>query len=187
MNYPKIMICILLIETGLLFTKRFQTKRIYMLLMALGYAMVVLWLTILSRSPDPKYTIIFSFFSAFRKAIVIDGGLDYFINTLFSNGLWASLKLIHIRLYHLEGVVLNVLLFIPLGYILPVLWPRMNIRILIISIAVTCSCMIEILQSIWHLGVGEFDDIINNLIGALIGFRLYSFFVHNMNTDLTIC
>ena len=172
MDNIKILVCILFIEIGLVITKLIR-KKIYICIIWGVYVYIVLWLTILSRFPRTQNTISFNVLTAFKNAIVIEGGTEKFINTFFSQGMISAIKLIHIRLYHIEGVVLNVLLFVPLGYTVPALQYKYCNGISILLIAAIFSSAIELTQIIWHLGVGEIDDVINNSIGALAGLGLY--------------
>lgn len=176
MNYLKIMICIMLVEAGIITTK-YTKKRMYVFIIFGIYGFAVLWITLLSRFPETKNTPSFSVLTAFKNAIVVDGGIDEFIKTIYSQGIERAISLIHFRLYHIEGVILNILLFIPLGYIAPTVQKIYRRRFNMFSLAITCSGVIELLQSVWYLGIGEIDDVINNTIGALIGFELYRLFI----------
>jgi glycopeptide antibiotics resistance protein len=67
--------------------------------------------------------------------------------------------------------------FIPLGFLLPVVF--VNIRSLrnIILTSVCVSIFIEAMQYILTLGVFDIDDIILNLLGTVLGFLLYKIFL----------
>ena len=80
----------------------------------------------------------------------------------------------------LEEILLNVLMFVPLGALLPFLFPRRlgEGPIVLSGIAVgiigaVCSLAIELAQWRFNLGLFEFDDVLNNTLGALLGFVLY--------------
>lgn len=82
-------------------------------------------------------------------------------------------------------IILNILLYIPLGYLLPFMWPQLRPRerkgffpskwvsLRIVLIGLLCSCLTEIAQYIFRIGLFEFDDIINNTMGCMIGCVLY--------------
>lgn len=65
----------------------------------------------------------------------------------------------------------NIWLFVPLGAILYRLWP--NLRILIIPVAL--SLCIELIQYCAGIGLAEFDDVISNGLGALMGYLSHPF------------
>lgn len=61
---------------------------------------------------------------------------------------------------------LNLLLFIPFGFLLQVLDKRICLTILI---GFLLSCSIEMLQFLLKLGLCEFDDVFHNTLGTIIG------------------
>lgn len=84
----------------------------------------------------------------------------------------------------LVEILLNILLYIPLGYLLPFLWPALRpkesnrflfryISLRIVLIGFLCSCATEISQYIFRIGLFEFDDILNNTFGCLLGCMLF--------------
>ena len=70
-------------------------------------------------------------------------------------------------------VIENILLFIPLGILFPIRfsfarrWKRM------IGIALCLSLAVEFLQFVFRCGKSEVDDLIANVLGAVIGFGIY--------------
>lgn len=70
-------------------------------------------------------------------------------------------------------LVMNVVLYIPLGLFLPCcfrLFERVRYTVLT---AFLCSLCIETIQGVFGIGCFEVDDILNNTLGALIGVLLY--------------
>lgn len=92
----------------------------------------------------------------------------------------------------LKEIILNILLYIPLGYLLPFLWPSLaekkraphstrrivrwfhNIPWKVVLIGFLCSTLTEVTQLVFHLGLFEFDDILNNTVGCILGTLLYN-------------
>ena len=71
-----------------------------------------------------------------------------------------------------EDLFLNIVLFIPLGFLLPYVWPKLNFwKTIFISIFLS-SC-IEGIQYVAQLGCCDIDDIINNTLGACIGYSCF--------------
>jgi glycopeptide antibiotics resistance protein len=71
----------------------------------------------------------------------------------------------------------NVLLFVPLGFLLPLIWPNTNkIRYALLS-GLSFSLLIEISQLLNHRAT-DVDDLIMNTAGALSGSLIYRGFAH---------
>ena len=67
---------------------------------------------------------------------------------------------------------LNVLLFIPLGIFLPLLYPGFRRAGRIAACGVLLSLLIELLQ-LFGMGSTDLNDLITNTTGALLGYLLY--------------
>ena len=72
----------------------------------------------------------------------------------------------------LAEVVLNVVLFLPVGFLLPVIWEKARLRHAIL-VGAAFSALIEISQLLTRCGWFEFDDMIHNTLGTAIGYGLY--------------
>ena len=69
-------------------------------------------------------------------------------------------------------VILNVLVFVPVGVLLGCVSDRMKWwKVLLFG--ASFSTLIEVLQYVTKRGFAEFDDVFNNTLGCLIGFALY--------------
>lgn len=76
--------------------------------------------------------------------------------------------------YHcVINLVGNILLFIPLGYFLPRLWPALRNFFLFLLTCVLSVTLVELLQLVTLLGSLDVDDLILNLFGMSIGYFLY--------------
>ena len=76
-----------------------------------------------------------------------------------------------VRMGYWWDIVLNILLFIPLGFLLGDRgWKAVLFGFLL-------SAFIECAQYIFLLGYCEADDVLNNTIGTVIGFYLYRLFL----------
>ena len=80
----------------------------------------------------------------------------------------------------LSEIMLNVLLFVPLGACLPFFVPellcsRQPVRDMLIVLVIACSCSlaVELVQWLLRVGLFEFDDVLNNTLGTLLGFGMY--------------
>ena len=72
------------------------------------------------------------------------------------------------RMSYWGDIALNILLFIPLGFLVG------DKRTILIGLLLSAG--IELTQYVLKLGVCEVDDVLNNTIGTAIGFSLYSLF-----------
>lgn len=73
----------------------------------------------------------------------------------------------------LRSAWMNVLLFVPLGMLLPEPYPAdwpLSRRLLVTGItSLVLSTGIELMQWCWTLGTAETDDVLANTLGALLG------------------
>lgn len=75
-------------------------------------------------------------------------------------------------IFNLAG---NVILFIPLGVLIPAVFPNVStFRHTMFVAAVTMVC-VEILQLVSLLGSLDVDDLLLNLLGAAIGYGVFRF------------
>lgn len=71
----------------------------------------------------------------------------------------------------MENILGNVVIFIPLGLLLPVIFKRESRDILLGGVILSAS--IEIIQLIFGLGSTDIDDFILNMLGAMLGYWLF--------------
>lgn len=109
------------------------------------YSYCVLQLTILSRTPIPRYD-----------------HIDWiFLSRWFDSD---EQKAFYIA---------NIVMFIPLGILLPMAGRPMQHIIIAAPVATICSIGIEAVQLKYHLGACQLDDVLLNSFGFLIGFLVY--------------
>ena len=70
------------------------------------------------------------------------------------------------------GYLLNIVLFIPLGLLTPIIWERMNNLKNIIGIGFFFTFLIEISQLLNNRST-DVDDILLNTLGAILGFSFF--------------
>jgi glycopeptide antibiotics resistance protein len=77
------------------------------------------------------------------------------------------------RFLLVRNIIGNIILFIPWGLTIPILFKNFyDIRNLLLITCVVCF-FIEVVQYIFVLGVCDIDDIIYNVVGAVVGFYLF--------------
>ncbi len=84
-------------------------------------------------------------------------------------------------LYARWQVYMNVLLFIPFGFLVPFSSKRTFIQTLLISCCLSAG--IEAIQYFFSLGLCETDDVIHNTLGCVIGY-LYWIFLSRIRLSL---
>lgn len=114
------------------------------------YLSFVLTITIISRIPS--YTIQFNFMPFWSYKAIFSG----------------EVKLI-------AQVFWNVVLFIPIGILLMMFLTAKHKSVIVFFLSILLSSLIEIIQLVTHRGLFEFDDIVHNSLGAIIGIGLYYF------------
>ncbi len=141
------------------------------------YMLGYLYYTLLSRDVMPSARIQLVLLRGYRTAFAFDSGILGTLKELLTEGPVSGLSGIHfVSTEPLEGVVLNILLYIPMGYLLPVLWPSLARgkwmrKVLILGFA--ASLLTEVIQLVLRLGWFDIDDLLNNVLGILAGLWLY--------------
>ena len=75
------------------------------------------------------------------------------------------------------NLLLNIALFIPVGFFLPLLWKKARAWYITIPLGFSLTIVIELLQLITGRGLFDVDDLLCNLVGAIIGFLFISFLI----------
>lgn len=128
-----------------------------------GYAIVNLYETLLFREVQSTPSVEGRLFWSYRKSLAFPEG----IMSLF-NGTVEIVKPVL-----LESIVLNILLYVPLGYLLPFVFRKLR-GWQVVLIAFLCSAVTEVTQFVFRIGLFEWDDMLNNTLGCVIGLLIYS-------------
>lgn len=67
----------------------------------------------------------------------------------------------------------NVVLFVPLGVFLPLLWASLRKLWRVLLVTAGTIVLVEIGQVLMLVGRGDVDDVILNVLGAAVGYGLY--------------
>ena len=79
----------------------------------------------------------------------------------------------------LSHLLLNVVMFVPLGLLLPLALPFSPTKLLdVLSSALLLTTIIEGGQFLWQLGQVDIEDLAANIAGAVIGYALYTLLSH---------
>lgn len=150
MKYLPIGLCFFVVIGLVLFFISFFTKKVSLrngcvsIALLVGYCIITIVITLLSREPGTRKSIDMILFSTIGNGVRNDA-------------------------YVLE----NILLFIPFGVLLPYAAPRFRCWWLAALTGLEFSIVIELIQLITKRGYTQIDDIWTNTLGALIGYILF--------------
>ena len=121
-----------------------------------GYLCVYAWLAFLCRSPFSEPQLLLTPFWSYTEAFSAENGL-------------------HIeRLGLAREILLNILVYVPLGLLLPSILPeRCRRGAVTLLCGIGLSLLTEALQYITRRGYCETDDLIHNTAGTLLGLGLW--------------
>lgn len=125
--------------------KSFKIKKAFIITIFISYIFLVLGATMLGRFEDTIGGINLELFSSYRKAFN------------FSTFAW-------------RDIALNIIMFIPLGFLLPLLNKLFYKPYLTLLLSFCFTLGIEITQLISKVGAFDLDDIFNNFLGSVIGY-----------------
>jgi glycopeptide antibiotics resistance protein len=86
---------------------------------------------------------------------------------------WTYRKLLGTFAFY-SNIFGNVLGFLPFGFILPVILPKMDNIVLILLAGFSLSLSVEVIQLITRVGCFDVDDLILNTLGALLGYLAFA-------------
>lgn len=70
-------------------------------------------------------------------------------------------------------IIMNIVMYVPFGVSLLTNFKKIRKKWVVFIITSVISLIIELVQHIFSIGLFEIDDIINNVLGAIIGALLY--------------
>ena len=78
--------------------------------------------------------------------------------------------------------VLNIIMFIPLGFLLPLIWKNRRKGSKVFWTSLGFSCAIEFCQ-LFNRRVTDIDDLIMNTIGGILGFLIWKIYMKILKRD----
>ena len=140
------------------------------------YLAAMAYLVLFSRSAARDYQVHVALFADLQNAVQIDFGFLGFLRTLFTEGFasaWSHVNAIYWE--DIAQVCMNIMLFVPMGYLLPYLsgWFRAKVRVRPAVACFAISLLIENLQLITRRGFYDMDDLVSNTLGGIIGQYLF--------------
>jgi glycopeptide antibiotics resistance protein len=78
------------------------------------------------------------------------------------------------RNFFIENIVGNVVLFAPMGFLLPCIFKKLRKFILFLFVILLIPICVEILQLLTYCGSCDIDDVILNFTGAILSFGIWN-------------
>jgi glycopeptide antibiotics resistance protein len=85
---------------------------------------------------------------------------------------------------YIKNTVLNIILFIPMGFLLPVIWREYRSMKRTVFMGFAISIMIECMQ-IFTFRLTDIDDLITNILGTILGYYLGKKFSCKLSSKLS--
>lgn len=145
------------------------------------YMAANVWLVFFSRSATEEYLVHVDPLGDLMDSVRIDSGILGTITEIYSVGISEGLSNIHVeKPEDIAQVYMNVMLYVPLGYLLPYVFEfcRKRIRIRPVLLCFVASFITENLQLVFRRGFYDVDDLLSNTLGGLIGQTLYISFAY---------
>lgn len=175
---PVIMLAVIVLNVIVLRQARQRRyyKRLFTVI-CVGYVGLLLYATFLSRSVYPNYTYRIEFMGSAKQTDSIDSGIS---GLLEGEAIANSTN----TMQRLEATAINLLLLVPLGYLMPLSFDfreRMIKAWQAVLAGSLLSVIIEVVQLITRLGMLDVDDWVFNTLGTAIGYCLYWRFLAKKN------
>ncbi len=152
-----------------------QIRKAFLFLVFVLYIFMVLYLVLFSRTTGEEYKIHVAPLQDVLASISLDESLEDLLTELGPAGIFAIWRHVVIEQYDIMQAFLNLLLFVPMGYLLPYIFDLFKKGVgRTTLVAFACSLIIENLQLIFRRGFYDFDDLIFNTLGGLLGAVIYS-------------
>jgi len=140
------------------------------------YMCIFAWLVFFSRSAMDAYVVHVAPLEDLKNAFRTDHGFSDVFSRLFTEGFTAAFA--NVRLVRPEDIAqfyMNVMVFVPMGYLLPYTfrWFRERVHTRPVGVCFLISFLTENLQLMSQRGLYDLDDMIANTLGGWIGQCLY--------------
>ena len=142
--------------------------------------MIILHYTVFRRHNLKKIILVF-IYAAYLSAVFTVVGVPT-INTLAINAEfnWIPvIDIIHSPVEYIKNTVLNIILFVPLGFLLPAIWSKYRPFKITLFTGLGVSFIIEILQ-IFSFRLTDVDDLLTNTAGTIMGYYLSRMFAEKL-------
>lgn len=134
------------------------------------------WLVFFSRTAMNDYAVHVAPLEDLKNAFQTDHGFSDVFSRIFTEGIVSAFS--NVKLVRPEDIAqfyMNLMVFVPLGYLLPYSfrWFRERVKTRPVGVCFLISFLTENLQLMSQRGLYDLDDMISNTLGGLIGQTLY--------------
>ena len=146
----------------------------------MAYLLIFAWLAFLSRSASDSYLVHVSPMEDVKNAFRTDHGFSDVFSRLFTEGFSAFANVRLVRPEDIAQFYMNVMVFVPIGYLLPYTfrWFRERVWTRPVGVCFLLSFFTENMQLLSRRGLYDLDDMISNTLGGFIGQILYIFLAY---------
>ena len=158
-----------------------RLRRLILRLIFTCYLLANIYLVFFSRSASEDYMIHVSPLDDLMNSVTIDSGIVGMIRDIYYQGLREGLSHVHIQKFEdIAQIYLNIMLYIPMGYLLPYVfeWVRERVKIRPALCCFIFSFLTENFQLVFKRGFYDIDDLISNTLGGIIGQIMYITFAY---------
>ncbi len=134
------------------------------------------WLVFFSRTAMNDYAVHVAPLEDLKNAFQTDHGFSDVFSRIFTEGIVSAFS--NVKLVRPEDIAqfyMNLMVFVPLGYLLPYSfrWFRERVKTRPVGVCFLISFLTENLQLMSQRGLYDLDDMISNTLGGWIGQILY--------------
>ena len=146
--------------------------------------MLILRYTVFKQYSFKKVTLVFVY-AVYLSAVFSAVGIPTINGLIVDIGLnfIPLIDIINSPISYLKNTILNILLFVPLGFLLPTIWNEYRSAKKTLIAGFGISLIIEIIQ-IFTFRLTDVDDLITNTVGTILGYYLYSRFSERLHLKL---
>jgi len=159
--------------------KLLRMRRVLLALMLLLYMGIYCYITFFSRAAHNEYRVKTDFFAEFFGAFQLDQGFKGFVDSILHGHVLQAFRSVHILdVKTVAEVYLNVMLHVPIGYLLPYAFPwfRTKPRLRATAACFLISLATENIQLITKVGYYDLNDLVTNTLGGFVGATFFVWF-----------
>lgn len=173
-----VIVGLLLLSLGARLFKKQRAVTIYYASWASLYMLSVFYFTLFCRSYREIVYIQLVPLHTYKIALSCWLGLKTYSKTVCYSVLRSSRNIFQVtKNSPIEDSFLNITLFLPFGFLAGYLFKKAPLwKILLWALLI--STIVEILQGVFHLGLCDVDDVLNNTLGTFLGWLLYKISNH---------
>ncbi|MBP5617096.1 MAG: VanZ family protein [Elusimicrobiaceae bacterium] len=168
-----VLIAMFLIPLGGKYLRTLKTQTCYKYTLLALYVGGILWLTLANRLGMEVSRYRFKPFYVVRQMLNCWFGFKK-ISAATCRAVFRNTKNLFASAHAspVEDLLLNIVLFLPIGFLLPYVWPKFNFWKTALA-GLLFSSVIEGVQYLAQWGCCDIDDVINNTLGTCIGYFCY--------------